>query len=137
MTQIPRSIPSAAAIMVIATMFFGSRIASEPHFVDESAYIAQSFYADLLLDNYRNDPAWLDYAGYDLPPLPKYLIGIALRVGGYPRPAPSSTAAWYSDTSRRFVPEAALVVFWQLPALLVYNYIALQIILLYLVDTER
>ena len=56
--------------------------------MDESAYVAQSYYADLLLEGRRDDPAWLDYAGYDLPPLAKYLVGIALRAGGPSPPGP-------------------------------------------------
>ena len=105
-----RPIPWALLIAAVAAGIFLTRLRSEPHFMDESAYIAQSFYADLLLDGRRDDPAWLDYGAYDLPPLPKYLIGIALRSGGHPRHAPASAFAWYDDPRRRFETEAALRV---------------------------
>jgi 4-amino-4-deoxy-L-arabinose transferase-like glycosyltransferase len=94
---------------LLALTFFGWDLAAEPHFADESAYISQSFYADLLLDGERNDPAWLSYAGYDLPPLPKYIIGFALKAQGYRRPGPAAMIAWYQDTSRQFVSKEALV----------------------------
>ncbi len=94
----------------LALTVFGWDLSSEPHFVDESAYISQSFYADLWLNGEWDDPAWLSYAGYDLPPLPKYTIGLALKAGGYRRPAPSAMVAWYRDTSRQFVSRSALVV---------------------------
>jgi 4-amino-4-deoxy-L-arabinose transferase-like glycosyltransferase len=97
-------------VVVLALTVFGWDLASEPHFVDESAYISQSFFGDLWLQGKRDDPAWLTYAGYDLPPLPKYLIGVSLRAGGYRRPAPHAMWEWYENTSRRFVPAEALTV---------------------------
>ena len=94
---------------MLALTVFGWDLASEPHFMDESAYISQSFYADLWLQQKWDDPLWLVYAGYDLPPLPKYVIGLALRAEGHRRPGPSAMAAWYRDTSRQFVSLDALV----------------------------
>jgi hypothetical protein len=98
----------AWAVGIVSLVVFGWDLPREPHFVDESAYISQSFYADLLIDGKRDDPTWLEYAGFDLPPLPKYLIGLALRLEGYPRPGPSAARSWYGDTSRRFVSDDAL-----------------------------
>ncbi len=95
---------------LLSATVFGWDLTAEPHFVDESAYISQSFYADLWLAGRWDDPNWLDYAGYDLPPLPKYVIGLALRAADYRRPGPLAMAAWYRDTRSRFVPRAALVV---------------------------
>ncbi|WP_435016977.1 ArnT family glycosyltransferase [Tundrisphaera sp. TA3] len=94
---------------VMALVVFGSNLSAEPHFVDESAYISQSFYADLLIGGRHDDPTWLEYPGYDLPPLPKYLIGLALRLEGFPRPGPAAARAWYANTSRQFVSPEALV----------------------------
>ncbi len=110
--EIPRrrSVPDSLAIFVVASVVFGFQLGSEPHFVDESAYIAQSFYADLMLDGRRNDESWLDYAAYDLPPLPKYLIGISLRLGGFARPGLSSWSAWFDNTKREFVADAAYLL---------------------------
>jgi 4-amino-4-deoxy-L-arabinose transferase-like glycosyltransferase len=96
-----RAIPWALGIFLVACLIFGFKLASEPHFMDESAYIAQSFYADLLLDGRKDDPAWLSYAGFDIPPLPKYLVGISLRLGGYSRPSPLAAVAWYNNPSPR------------------------------------
>ncbi len=96
-------------MLLLATGVFGWDLGSEPHFVDESAYLSQAFYADLFFDGRRDDPAWLEYAGYDLPPLPKYLIGLALRAGGFRRPPPSAMWEWYGNTSRRFGTPGALV----------------------------
>ena len=56
-----------------------------------------------------DDPAWLTYAGYDLPPLPKYLVGFALRIEGYRRPGPAAMVAWYRDISSQFVSKPALI----------------------------
>jgi 4-amino-4-deoxy-L-arabinose transferase-like glycosyltransferase len=100
----------AFGVFFVAAAWFGFRLGAEPHFVDESAFYAQSFYADLLLEGRRDDPAWLDYGGYDLPPLPKYLIGFALRVGGYRRPGPAAAWEWYHNTKRRFETPASLTV---------------------------
>ncbi len=77
--------------------------------MDESAYISQSFYGDLLCTGRRDHPAWLDYAGFDLPPLPKYLIAGALWAANFRRPDLSDARSWYRDTSRQFVPLPALV----------------------------
>ena len=106
----PRNWAGPVAVVALALTLFGWDLPSEPHFVDESAYISQSLYADLLLDGRVDDPAWSTYAGYDLPPLPKYLIGGSLRSGGFRRPGPSKIRDWYANTSRRFVSEEALTV---------------------------
>lgn len=98
------------AVTLLSLTFFGWDLAAELHFTDESAYLSQSYFADLWLEGKWDDPAWLAYAGYDIPPLPKYLIGIALRLDGHRRPGQSAMVAWYRDTSSRFVSERALVV---------------------------
>ena len=94
---------------IVAFASFGYDLASEPHFVDESAYLSQTYYADLWLSGEVNHPAWLDRPAYDLPPLPKYLFGVALRVVGQRRPGPAAAEAWYLDTSKTFVTPAAHV----------------------------
>jgi 4-amino-4-deoxy-L-arabinose transferase-like glycosyltransferase len=96
-------------VAVLSLTVFGQDLASEPHFMDESAYISQSFYADLWLDQKWDDPHWLAYGGFDLPPLPKYAIGLALRAQGYRRPGPGAMFAWYDNPSRQFVSKEALV----------------------------
>ncbi len=94
---------------LVAFASFGYDLPSQPHFVDESAYLSQTYYADLWLSGDVNHPAWLDRPAYDLPPLPKYLFGVALRVVGRSRPGPAAAEAWYRDSSKTFVPPSALV----------------------------
>ena len=108
-TSTTRYLWSSLVVLVACGIWFHWDLAAEPHFVDESAYISQAFYGDLLCEGRWNHPAWLDYAGYDLPPFPKYLITAALWVEGYRRPTLSDAHAWYANTSRRFVDGPALV----------------------------
>ena len=100
----------AVAVGVVAVAAFSHDLAAEVHFVDESAYLSQTYFADLFFKGESQDPAWLDYPAYDLPPLPKYMIGLALRGGGFRRPSPWAARAWYADTSSRFDPPGALVL---------------------------
>ena len=104
-----RTCGCGVVVGILAFASFGYDLASEPHFVDESAYLSQTYYADLWLSGQVNHPAWLDRPAYDLPPLPKYLFGVALRVVGQRRPGPAAAEAWYRDTSKTFVTPAARV----------------------------
>jgi 4-amino-4-deoxy-L-arabinose transferase-like glycosyltransferase len=85
-----------AAIACLALAVFAPGLADRS-FVDEYAYITQSFYADLFRDGQLNHRLWLDYFAYDLQPLPKYLIGMALRSAALPMPTPADAAAWYRN----------------------------------------
>ena len=76
---------------------FSSRL-DDPAFVDEYAYITQSYYADYFARGDRDDPAWVEFPAYDLVPLPKYLIGLSLRVAGEPRPGAAAAQMWYANT---------------------------------------
>ncbi len=105
----PRRWPWGLCVFVVACGVFGYHLADEPHFADESAYVAQSYFADLFFEGRRDDPAWLAYAAIDLPPGAKYLVGLALRAGGFPRGSPTAAVAWYDNTSRRFETRASLV----------------------------
>jgi 4-amino-4-deoxy-L-arabinose transferase-like glycosyltransferase len=106
-----RSIGRDLALVVLAALaVFGHNLASEPAFADESAYFSQTYFADLWLRDDVHHPAWLEYPAYDLPPLPKYAIGLALKISGYPRPGPWAARAWYADINRRFDTEGALIV---------------------------
>ena len=97
------------AILICCLVYFGWNVSAEPHFMDESAYISQSFYADLLREGRWNHPAWLDYAACDLPPLPKYLIGLEFWVEGYRRPTLTDSRTWYKHLDRQFVSLSGLV----------------------------
>ena len=64
-------------------------------FVDEYAYITQSYYADLFFQGQFHHPAWLDVYAFDLQPLPKYLIGASLRLADLRIPGPADAFRWY------------------------------------------
>jgi 4-amino-4-deoxy-L-arabinose transferase-like glycosyltransferase len=91
----------AGLIGSLAAGFFALGLGDEP-FVDEYAYITQSYQPDLLYSGRTNDPAWLEFLGYDLVPLPKYLINLSLRLARIPRPGRSSALLWYANTSYRW-----------------------------------
>ena len=100
----------ALAVAIVTVVFFGTGVADEPHFVDESAMYSQSYFADLLVRGARDDPAWLEFPGWDSSPLPKYVIGLMLRFGGYRRPGSAAAQSWFQKTSRRFGPPGALIL---------------------------
>ncbi len=92
------SIVLAAAVGFVALVVFASGVLASS-FVDEYAYISQSFYTDLVLDGRFHDPLWLEMSAYDLQPVPKYMIGVALQSAGLAVPAPASAAEWYRNYS--------------------------------------
>jgi len=91
-----------AAVVFTASLGLFAWDLDDDSFVDEYAYISQSYFADLLIDGKTNDRAWLDLPGYDLVPLPKYLIGVALRAGGFGRPGPAAAFLWYDNSKSVF-----------------------------------
>lgn len=99
----------SAVVLVLAGVVFAHDLSAEPSFMDEWAYLSQTYYADLWLAGANDHPAWLDYAAYDLPPLPKYLFGISLRAAGYPRPGRDDMLRWYANAKSRCGPHAMLV----------------------------
>jgi hypothetical protein len=99
------AVASAAAVFI----FVGLK--DEPHFADESAMIAQSYYWTLLKSGQFNHPNWLFYAAYDHPPLPKYFFGIFLDLAGLG--APTSIEPWMNWMRGDFSPPAdPRVLFW-------------------------
>lgn len=92
---------------IVAFGVFAHDLASEPEFVDEWAYIAHSYFLEELA--HPRSSRWLNYPAYDLPPLPKYAIGLALLGDGYNLPPITRAWMWYQDTSSRFGPHAMLV----------------------------
>jgi len=99
----------ALGVGVLATMTFGSQLAHEPSFVDEWAYLSQTYYADLWFEGETQRAEWLDYPAYDLPPLPKYVFGAALELAGYRRPGVADANRWYENTHSQCGPFAMLV----------------------------
>jgi hypothetical protein len=74
-------------LVVIAAAWWVLRgLEREPHFADESAMIAQSYYYTLFRGGQWDHPDWLHYAAYDHPPLPKYMFGASLAAAGLPVP---------------------------------------------------
>ncbi len=98
-----RAWPLALAVGLLAAAFFGVRLAAEPFFPDEAAFIAQSYFLDLFLQGKHDDWAWVEYHAYDLPPLPKYLIGAALNVSGDRPPGRLAAGAWFHNIKRPIV----------------------------------
>jgi 4-amino-4-deoxy-L-arabinose transferase-like glycosyltransferase len=96
-------------IGLLATGWFALGLRDTP-FVDEYAYITQSYQPDLVFSGRMNDTSWLDGLGYDLVPLPKFWINLAFRSAWIRRPARRDALAWYSDTSSRWGTERELVI---------------------------
>ncbi len=71
--------------------------------LDESSYIAQARAFDLLIDGRLNDISWLEAAALDQPPLFKYLVGLSLRIGGYPREGRDAAMDWQKRFNFRAV----------------------------------
>ena len=92
-----RSFWLAVLIGIGSAAFFAYRLDDERFFMDESAYLSQAYFGDLLLAGDRDNPLWLEYAAYDLPPLPKYLINVSLRLHGQPRPGRLWAVRWYEN----------------------------------------
>lgn len=96
-----------AGIGLVAAAVFASGI-RDTSFVDEYAYITQSYYADLFFAGRFRDAAWIDYPALDLPPLPKYFIGCGLRTAHIRRPGPRDAYRWYRNSHTRFGPPPTL-----------------------------
>ncbi len=100
---------AGGVIALLAAGCFALGLHDKP-FVDEYAYITQSYQPDLVFAGLMNDSTWLDMLGYDLVPLPKLWINLAFRAAGIPRPAPWNAVAWYANTSYRWGTERDLVI---------------------------
>lgn len=109
----PRSAGSAVRIgglvAILAASLFALDLGDAP-FADEYAYITQSYQPDLLYAGRWNDPAWLEPVGYDLVPLPKYLINASFRAAGIPRPTRRDAIAWYQNIERRWGSDRELLI---------------------------
>ncbi|WP_235963256.1 ArnT family glycosyltransferase [Tautonia rosea] len=90
------------AVGLMALLSFGFRLADEPSFIDEWAYVSQGYFGPLWWEGRWNDQAWLEYPAIDLPPLPKYVIGAMLHLGGRPMPGRADAFAWYNNTATTF-----------------------------------
>jgi 4-amino-4-deoxy-L-arabinose transferase-like glycosyltransferase len=91
----------ACLIGFLAAGFFALGLFDEP-FVDEYAYITQSYQPDLLRLPQTDERIWFETISYDLVPLPKYLINFSLRLAQIPRPGRGAALSWYDDTSYKW-----------------------------------
>jgi 4-amino-4-deoxy-L-arabinose transferase-like glycosyltransferase len=91
----------AAVLGLLALALFAANLFANS-FVDEYAYITQSYYADRFFGGQFNHPDWLDVYAFDLQPVPKYLIGVSLRAAHLRMPAPTDAAQWYSNIHYQF-----------------------------------
>ncbi len=99
---------TVVGLVAFAWLAYGRQ--SEPYFLDESSYIIQGYHADLLLGGRFDDPAWLALPAVDQPPLMKYLVGLALRVGRHPRGGAVEALAWQRRYNLNPVPPGELFV---------------------------
>ncbi len=99
-------------------VLLGWRLPEEPIFVDEAAFISQSYFWDLLISGRVNDPLWLEYPAYDLPPLPKYLVGAALQTRGIARVNRQWAIAWYSNLHEQRFLSRRILLTARLPSLI-------------------
>jgi 4-amino-4-deoxy-L-arabinose transferase-like glycosyltransferase len=106
----PRTWRWAAAVGVLSTSVYLVGDFLEPRFADESAYLAQSYYADLFLGHDWRNTGWFEYMALDLPPLPKYVIGATLRAAGHPRPGPQSARDWYHNPNLKVGSDVDLLI---------------------------
>ena len=106
----------AGLIGIVAAAFFALGLGDVP-FVDEYAYITQSYQPDLLFAGQTNHPSWLEGLSYDLVPLPKYFINLAYRASSIPRPTRRDAIAWYQNTSYQWGGARELVIA-RLPSIL-------------------
>jgi 4-amino-4-deoxy-L-arabinose transferase-like glycosyltransferase len=102
----------AVVVGLFSLAWFAWDLPAEPSFVDESAYTSQAYFTRLFAQRRFNDPAWLEYMAFDLPPLPKYVIGASLRLGGFPFRTSSDAALWYDNTKRTFYPTSSNAMTW-------------------------
>jgi 4-amino-4-deoxy-L-arabinose transferase-like glycosyltransferase len=92
-----RSLWLAILIGLASGAFFAYRLDDERFFMDEAAFLSQAYFGDLFLAGDRDNPLWLEYPAYDLPPLPKYLINVSLRLHRQPRPGRLWAMRWYEN----------------------------------------
>lgn len=95
---------AAAVVGVGAFVYFLNARKVVPVFPDETAYVTQSYFYDLLVSGQRDDWAWVEYHAYDLPPLPKYLIGMAIEAAGFRPPDRLLAGLWFRNITQQLVP---------------------------------
>ena len=96
--QTVRVLVGGLVVAVVAAWAYFARLDDQPWFADESAYIAQTYYYHLLFhegDLWHED--WQRRGGIEVPPVPKYLFGLAMDLAGVGAPTSYGlTAYWYN-----------------------------------------
>ena len=100
----------ALLLAVLGCLAFAWGLPGEPIFPDETAYVTQTYFLDLLSPDTRNDWAWLEYHAYDLPPLPKYVFALAEKAAGYPIPDRRTAGRWFRNIRQSLVPPGMIYV---------------------------
>ncbi len=101
---------AGAATAFIALASFAYHLSREPHFMDESAYLSQTYFAKLFAEGKVHDVSWIEYPGIDLPPLAKYSIGLAVSIGGERFLTKGDARRWYLSPGT-FQPETAAMLY--------------------------
>ena len=100
---------SAGLIGLVSAAFFTCGL-RDTSFVDEYAYITQSYQPDLVFSGHMNDLSWLEPLAYDLVPLPKLWTNLAFRAAGIPRPSPWNAVPWYRTPPTAWGTERELII---------------------------
>ena len=85
-----------AAVFGVFLAYFAYHYTEEPYFIDEGAYLAQSYYYRLMKEGKINDVDWLHLAAYDYPNIGRSIVGFSLDLQGYELPQSiEGMEAWY------------------------------------------
>ena len=92
-----RVLAGGVAVALVAVWAYVPRLADQPWFADESAYVAETYYYHLLF--HRGDPwheDWQREGAMQDPPVAKYLFGLAMDLAGLDVPTDyGPTFRWF------------------------------------------
>lgn len=94
-----RVLIGGGVVALVAVLAYLPYLGDQPWFIDESAYVAQTYYYHLLF--HQGDPwheDWQQRGGIEVAPVPKYLFGLAMDVAGLEVPTTYESAFyWYRE----------------------------------------
>lgn len=85
---------ASLGVFLVAVAAFGVGLDLEPYWVDESAYVAQTYYYRLASSGDLHHPDWIHPASYDHLQVPKYVMGLALSWTGQRDKIARGTGDW-------------------------------------------
>jgi len=97
------SLRTGILLAFVGMVVFAWGVPTERVFPDETAYVTQTYFLDLVMPPHRNDWAWVEYHAYDLPPLPKYIFGVAEKLAGFPLPDRRVAGRWFQNIRQPLV----------------------------------